>query len=315
MRRIAKVCVFAFVSFLASDIEASDDELLDFFGSLRPEAIAVSREDGDLARRMDDGYSRIGVRGQTDLGTWTGFYRYERRVSANDGESDGAARADRNELRQVHVGVRGKQGSLSIGRHYGIYYDYIDDELDRHRSHYSDAIVFGDLFVSNAVVYRSPDLPYGNFGILVELNDADGNGDAVEERVELAGTARFAGTSLHLGHVLSPDHDGLFGAAVSRPVGAFSVTAVFQQVDRGAADERLLSLALDAKISQTRTARVAVTQRSDSPDADRDDLYLIAGADQRLSQNLLTFLEVSVRSADGAGADESALVAGFRFDF
>ena len=147
------------------------------------------------------------------------------------------------------------------------------------------------------------------------MNDADGSGDAVEERVELAGTARFAGTSLHLGHVLSPDHDGLFGAAVSRPVGAFSVTAVFQQVDRGAADERLLSLALDAKISQTRTARVAVTQRSDSPDADRDDLYLIAGADQRLSQNLLTFLEVSVRSADGAGADESALVAGFRFDF
>ena len=313
MRRIAKICVFAFVS--ASDIKASDDELLDFFGSLRPEAIAVSREDGDLARRMDDGYSRIGVRGQTDLGTGTGFYRYERRVSANDGESDGAARADHNELRQVHVGVRGKQGSLSIGRHYGLYYDYIDDELDRHRSHYSDAIVFGDLFVSNAVVYRSPDLPYGNFGILVELNDADDGGDAVEERVELAGTARFAGTSLHLGYVLSPDHDGLFGAAVSRPVGAFSVAAVFQQVDRGAADERLLSLALDAKISQTRTAQVAVTRRSDSPDADRDDLYLIAGADQRLSQNLLTFLEASVRSADGAGADESALVAGFRFDF
>ena len=315
MRRITRVCVFAFVLSLAFDTEASENELLEIFGSLRPEAFAVSREDRDLARRMGDGYSRIGVRGQTDLGsTWTGFYRYERRVSANDGESDGAAREDRNELRQVHVGVKGQEGSLSIGRHYGLYYDYIDDELDRHRSHYSDAIVFGDLFVSNAVVYRSPDLSHGNFGILVELNDTDGNYDAVEERVELAGTARFAGMSLHLGYVLSPNHDGLFGAALSHPVGALNIAAVFQQIDRGSADERLLSLAVDTKISETRLARIAVTQRGDSPDADLDDLYVIAGADQRLSGNLLVFLEVFVRVADGAGADESALVAGVRFD-
>ena len=211
-------------------------------------------------------------------------------------------------------GVKGQEGSLSIGRHYGLYYDYIDDELDRHRSHYSDAIVFGDLFVSNAVVYRSPDLSHGNFGILVELNDADGNCDAVEERVELAGTARFAGMSLHLGYVLSPNHDGLFGAALSHPVGALNIAAVFQQIDRGSADERLLSLAVDTKISETRLARIAVTQRGDSPDADLDDLYVIAGADQRLSGNLLVFLEVFVRVADGAGADESALVAGVRFD-
>ncbi len=315
MKRITRICVFAFILSLASDTEASDDELLIFFGSFRPEAIAVSREDGDLARRMDDGYSRVGVRGQTDLGTWTGFYRYERRVSANDGESDGAARPDRNELRQVHVGVKGAPGSLSIGRHYGLYYDFIDDELDRHRSHYSDAIVFGDLFVSNAAVYRSPDLPQGNFGILVELNDANANGDAVEERVELAGTFRLGETSLHLGYVHSPNHDGLFGAVLSYPIGALNVAAVFQQRDQGAADERLFSLAVDAKISESRTARVAVTQRSDSPDADLDDLYLIAGADQRLSQHLLAFLEGFVRAADGAGADETALVAGFRFDF
>ena len=93
-----------------------------------------------------------------------------------------------------------------------------------------------------------------------------------------------------------------------------NIAAVFQQIDRGSADERLLSLAVDTKISETRLARIAVTQRGDSPDADLDDLYVIAGADQRLSGNLLVFLEVFVRVADGAGADESALVAGVRFD-
>ena len=95
---------------------------------------------------MDDGYSRVGLKGKVELSeTSWGFYRYERRVSANDGQSDGAVRGDNNELREVHVGIGGTFGTLAIGRHYGLYYDVIDDELDRHRSHYSDAIVFGDL--------------------------------------------------------------------------------------------------------------------------------------------------------------------------
>ena len=111
--------------------------------------IARFPEAGDNVRRMDDGYSRVGVKGSTELSeTLAGFYKYERRVSANDGEDDGAVRQDHNELRQVYAGISGNFGALSIGRHYGLYYDYIDDELDRHCSHYSDSIVFGDLFVS-----------------------------------------------------------------------------------------------------------------------------------------------------------------------
>ena len=216
MRTIASVFVFISMVAVGTNAHGDDEELLVFFGSLRPEAIAVSRENGDLARRMDDGYSRIGAR-------WTGFYRYERRVSANDGESDGAARADRNELRQVHVGVRGRLGSVSIGRHYGLYYDFIDDELDRHRSHYSDAIIFGDLFVSNAVVYRSPVWEHGTFGVLVELNDSNASGDAVDERIELAGTTHFAGTAIHLGYVHSPNHDGDSSAQRCRALSELSL--------------------------------------------------------------------------------------------
>ena len=299
-----------------ADGPSADGELFTVFGSLRPEAIALSRDGGDVARRMDDGYSRLGVRGESDLGEgWTGFYRYERRVSANDGESDGASRSDRNELRQVFVGVRGDRGSLSIGRHYGLYYDFIDDELDRHRSHYSDAIVFGDLFVSNALVYRSPDMEHGTFGILVELNDADASGDAVDERLEVAGTVRLGGASLHAGYVQSPTHDGLLGIALSRPAGRLTLSGVFQQIDRGAETEQLLSVATDVRVSDSRTARFAVTSRTDDSGADNDDIYLIAGADERLSKHLLAFIEVFFRAADTDGADESAVIAGFRFDF
>ena len=69
-----------------------------------------------------------------------------------------------------------------IGRHYGLYYDYIDDEIDRHRSHYSDAIVFGDLFVPNSLTYRSPAVAGGSLGLLVEFNDADERGESIDER-------------------------------------------------------------------------------------------------------------------------------------
>ena len=297
-----------------TDPDRRNDKLVTVFGSLRPEAIAVSPEVGDLTRRMDDGYSRIGVRGETRLSDdWLGFYRYERRVSANDGESDGATRGDHNELRQVHVGVRGAAGTIAIGRHYGLYYDFIDDELDRHRSHYSDAIVFGDLFVSNAILYSSPPSERGTFGVLIELNDADADGNAVDERIELAGTLKIADISLHAGYVSAPDHDGLFGVALSRNLGPLTVAGVFQQFDHGATDEQLLSLAVDADAGQDRTARLAVTRRQDDPD--NDELYLIAGVDQRLSPHLLGFVELYSRAGDRPGTDESALVSGFRFDF
>ncbi len=285
------------------------------FGSLRPEAIATTPEGGDLLRRMDDGYSRVGLTGVSDLNdSWQGFFRYERRVSANDGESDGAARSDRNELRQVHVGARGPYGSLSIGRHYGLYYDYIDDELDRHRSHYSDAIVFGDLFVSNAVVWRSPDLAAGNIGILVEFNDADTSGSAIDERIEVAGTLHLGAGELHAGFVQSPTHDGLFGLALSHPIGPMSITGVAQRFSVADRDRTLLSGALDVRLRDDRTARLALTQLRTNSSATGDDLYALFGVDQQLSADLLIFAELFVRSTDTSN-DETALITGLRFDF
>ncbi len=98
-------------------IEATDlKDLIKIYGSIRPEIISRSPESGDGTRRMDDGYSRMGIKGKATLSEslW-GFYKYERRVSSNDGEDDGAVRGDNNELRQVHAGIGGNFGTLSIG--------------------------------------------------------------------------------------------------------------------------------------------------------------------------------------------------------
>jgi len=255
--------------------EASD--LVKIYGSLRPEVIAFFPEDGDLLRRMDDGYSRIGVKGSTKLSEkLSSFYKYERRVSANDGEDDGAVRGDHNELRQVHAGLSGNFGSVSIGRHYGLYYDYIDDELDRHRSHYSDAIVFGDLFVSNSLVYRSRSFEKFDFGILVELNDADEQGNAIDERFEIAGTFRHRQLSIHAGYVHSPFHNGLLGLASSYRYRSLNVAAVYQQIERtNNSEEQLVSLAVDAHLTSSNGVRLAVISKQNKKDANFDETYIL----------------------------------------
>jgi predicted porin len=265
------VSLFLFVSVL----EANDlKDLIKIYGSLRPEVIGRFPKSGDQVRRMDDGYSRVGVKGRAKLSdTLSGFYKYERRVSANDGQDDGAVRSDNNELRQVHVGLDGNFGSVSIGRHYGLYYDYIDDELDRHRSHYSDAIVFGDLFVSNSVVYSSPEFSGFNFGMLVELNDADSQGTSIDERFEIVGTFRHQGFAVHAGYVNSPFHNGLFGVASSYGYRSVKLTGIYQRLQvLNNEDDTLVSGAVDVDLTEHNSIRLAVTRKQNNMNMSLDEV-------------------------------------------
>ena len=293
------------------------DELIDLYGSLRPEITFRTPEGGETIRRMDDGYSRVGVKGKAKISdTLSGFYKYERRVSANDGEDDGAVRADNNELRQVHVGLSGKLGSISIGRHYGLYYDYIDDELDRHRSHYSDAIVFGSLFVSNSIRYDSPSFGALSFGALAELNGADPLGKAIDERVEIAGSISDKGLSIHAGYVSAPEHDGLFGISPTISHRALTVALVYQKLKKSGNDDTLTSLAADIGISPRNRLRIAGTIKKTRDTPDLDEVHVIFGGDHKFSEHVLLFLETYRKTTDVPQlSDESAVVAGLRFDF
>lgn len=220
-------------------------------------------------------------------------------------------------MRQVHAGISGNFGAVSIGRHYGLYYDYIDDELDRHRSHYSDAIVFGDLFVSNALVYRSPQWGRANFGVLVELNDADAQGNSIDERVELAGTYVYNSLSVHAGYVSSPVHEGLLGLAASYRHRGLNFVGVYQNIERAKGiDDTLISLGVDADLTQLNRVRLAVTTKGDGTSADLDQVYILLGGEHRFTGHFLAFAELFSKSTDVAQAsDEIALVSGFRFDF
>ena len=293
------------------------NQMITIYGSLRPEVIVSNPEGRDAVRRMDDGYSRVGVKGRADLGeTLWGYYKYERRVSANDGEDDGAVRPDNNELREVHVGIGGSFGSLAIGRHYGQYYDVIDDEIDRHRSHYSDAAVFGDLFVSNGLLYRTPEIGPLSGGVLVELNDADAKGASIDERVELTLSLAVRGAALHLGYVSSPVHDGMLGLAGSYGFDRWTVAAVHQRLKGSSSPhDKIWSGAVDLDVRAGNRLRFAVTKTLAKGDRDLDETLMIGGGDHRFSDHFMLWVEI-VRSSTRLvqSEDESALVAGMRFD-
>ncbi len=294
------------------------NEMVNIYASLRPEVIFRSAEGGDAVRRMDDGYSRVGLKGRVDLSeTLWGYYKYERRMSSNDGQSDGAVRSDNNELRQVHVGIGGRLGTLAIGRHYGQYYDVIDDELDRHRSHYSDAVVFGDLFVSNALLYLTPAKGPLHGGLLIELNDADTQGESIDERVEITASIRDRGAALHFGYVNSPFHDGLFGVSASYGAGSVKVAGVFQRFERSSArTDKLYSGAVDYDLSPKDRLRLAVTKKDDGLDPDMDEIYVISGGEHRFDEHFIVWVEFFRKSTKVKQAgDESAVVLGMRFDF
>ena len=314
-----KVALAASMLLLAfSPVEAVEiNELINIYGSLRQEIIFRTPEAKETIRVMDDGYSRVGLKGNSKISnSLSGFYKYERLVSANDGEDDGAVRGDNNELRQIHVGLSGNFGSISIGRHYGLYYDYIDDELDRHRSHYSDAIVFGSLFVSNSIRYDSPKFGAFRFGALAELNGSDPLGRAVDERIEIAGSISDKGLSILAGYVHSPNQEGLFGISPTFNLGAITLAGVYQKLKKTGDDDKLLSIAADLGVSPNNRIRVAGTVKRTDNTPDLDEVYVILGGDHKFSEHVLFFFETFRKTTDVPQlSDESAVVIGLRFDF
>jgi predicted porin len=296
-------------------------ENIDLYGSLRPEIIFRKLQGQETARRMDDGYSRIGMKGSLPVGDdMDGFFKAERRVSANDGEDDGAVRADNNEFRQVHVGLRSAMGSLSIGRHYGVYYDVIDDEIDRHRSHYSDAVVLGDLFVSNSMVLRSPTFQVSqslrwDATLLVEFNDLDASGNVENERLEFAMSASLGGFKLNMAYVDAPVHDGLVGASFSWSHNMVTLAGVAQEKSlQTGGEDQLFSLALDVDLSAKHRVRLAATGLRPSGGNDTD--LLLIGIDHRFPKYAVAYLEGFRRSSDLlAATDEKAVIAGLHINF
>ena len=153
--------------------------------------------------------------------------------------------------------------------------------------------------------------------MLVELNDADAQGNSIDERIELAGTYAFNSLSVHAGYVNSPAHEGLLGLAASYRYSKFNFVGVYQNIEQAkGVDDTLINFAVDADLTQLNRVCLAVTTKQDGASADLDQVHILLGGEHRFNEHFLAFVEFFSKSTDVAQAgDEAALASGFRFDF
>ena len=137
-----------------------------FYGSLRVQ-YANNESDGDKNdSTVEAEGSRLGVRGDIDLGGGLGaFYGFEWNLgNPANGDTDGL------NTRQHHVGLKGDWGSIWLGAFDSVIVRFggfsTTDILDQYSGNFEPIYRTG-----NAVAYVSPDLNGFNFGIEVAAQD------------------------------------------------------------------------------------------------------------------------------------------------
>ena len=136
-----------------------------FYGSLRVQYTNKENSDEDNDSNVEGESSRLGVRGDVDLGGGlAAFYGFEWNLG-------GPANGDTGlNTRQHHVGLKGDWGSVWLGAFDSVIVRFggfaTTDILDQYSGNFEPIYRTG-----NAVAYVSPDLNGFNFGIEVHADD------------------------------------------------------------------------------------------------------------------------------------------------
>ena len=149
-----------------------------FYGSLRVQYANNESDGDDNDSTIEAESSRLGVRGDVDLGGGLeAFYGFEWNLGgpANGDRADAVNETGLN-TRQQHVGLRGDWGSIWLGAFDSVIVRFggfaTTDILDQYSGNFEPRYR-----TSNAVAYVSPDLNGFNFGIEAQANDGPGKTD------------------------------------------------------------------------------------------------------------------------------------------
>lgn len=129
---------------------------------------------------IENGSSRIGVRGTNDLGGGLeGFYLYELGVGIDNGSGV--------ETRMGHVGLRGAFGQIQAGGFWGQDYNWTHGSTDVANKH-SGNLNYTDQRagrVSKALEYTTPDLNGFQGAVRVQMNDTGSEGTGNDDSNDL----------------------------------------------------------------------------------------------------------------------------------
>ena len=192
-----------------------------FYGSLRVQYANNESNGNKNDSTVEAEGSRLGVRGDIDLGGGLGaFYGFEWNLG-NPANGDQPVGGSGLSTRQHHVGLKGDWGSIWLGAFDSVIVRFggfsTTDILDQYSGNFEPIYRTG-----NAVAYVSPDLNGFNFGIEVAAQDGDkaitGNPDDGNDFDKIGVGASYSIQGLTFSGAYYQEQDALIlGTAEGRP--------------------------------------------------------------------------------------------------
>ena len=318
----------AVASALTAPMVAQADATL--YGSMRVLVADVDGQDLDV----QDGTSRIGIKGDVDLGIdgVKGIYNFETRLRADTGEFAGASGSTvdntgtatgdtfaNGNARLANIGVTGDFGTALAGRMYTPHWLWTSAVGD---AMFNDAVIgvvneFA-LRQPNTLAYISPNMSGFQAAVAVVMNGGT-NGDADLTNVAV----KYAANGLHLAASLvtidqvAPLQDqDQYGLAASYTMDAVKVFARYQEEESatvGAADTETAQLGATYTMGATSFTGRYTNTETGTVDADQVALSV----QQMLGSQGRVFLEYADVDTGFSGlqGNNDRLSVGYRLDF
>jgi predicted porin len=290
------------------------------YGSMRVLVVDEDTQDLDVA----DGTSRIGIKGDVDLGIdgVKGIYNFETRLRADNGTFAGD-NTTTNNARLSNIGITGDFGTALAGKQYAPHWLWTSAVTD---ATWNDAIIGtireSILRPNSTLAYISPNMS-GFQAALAVVADSGLNAGEDVDYTNIA--VKYAANGLHL--ALSHVDDGgansqdQLGVAASYTMDAFKFSARYQEEDNTNGNAG----ALAGTDTETTQVGVAYTMGATTLQARFTNIDIDNGADadqwavgvqQMLGSQGRVFLEYADAETGFAGSTANdRLSVGYRLDF
>lgn len=234
---------------VSGDLAAQELYGIDFYGSLRVQAEAVSP---DRDERLDsyvgfrDAYSRVGVKidrplggdlaltGQLELPVDTANFRMRDPYDQGD-----ANRPHGERIRLAQLGLRGRFGAISYGQQWMPYYNAIAAPVDMFSTYYSGFATYTVFRVAQTLSYATPDM--AGFSLAAGYAGSSGNARSTSRidapRRQFTASYRFGDTRLAAGlddrGEAGYGRNRLYGLSASHQAGPLYLALKVERFDTG----------------------------------------------------------------------------------
>jgi len=291
------------------------------YGSMR---VLVADVDGSELD-VQDGVSRIGIKGDVDLGIdgVKGIYNFETRLRADTGSFAGDNSGTDDNSRLSNIGITGDFGTALAGKMYAPHWLWTSAVTD---ATWNDAVI-GTVRESvlrprNTIAYISPSMSGFQVAGAIVI-DASGNAanlDLGTEDLDVYNlAAKYAANGLHVAASITTTDTGTVendnvALAASYSMDAFKFVARYQEEEQGtSADIETASVGV-AYVTGATTLQARFTN-TEQGTTDADQWAL--GVQQMLGSQGRVFLEYADTETGfmGAQGNNDRLSVGYRLDF